>query len=249
MAIVTTNDEHYKAIAGAIKKVVDIPEYGLDGLKPSEMATLVPRVYKQGVKEGKDEGYQNGYDAGMEEGHAGGVQEEYDRFWDAYQNGGKAMMYTGAFSGYGWTDETYNPKYPCVCISCNNMYSYSKITDTKVPIDATAAVGNCQYMFGNTTTLHTVRKLIVDENTRNAYMFDGATALANITIEGTIGRTWNLQWCPLTKNSIENIIGHLSDTDTGYTVTFKKSAKEAAFTDEEWEALIAAKPNWTLSLV
>jgi hypothetical protein len=33
------------------------------------------------------------------------------------------------------------------------------------------------------------------------------------------------------------------------SVTFSKKAKEAAFTADEWEALIATKPNWTISLV
>ena len=29
----------------------------------------------------------------------------------------------------------------------------------------------------------------------------------------------------------------------------EKAAKEAAFTDDEWAALIATKPNWTFALV
>ena len=52
----------------------------------------------------------------------------------------------------------------------------------------------------------------------------------------------------LTKSSITNIVNVLSPTVTGQTATFNKAAKEAAFTDDEWEELIATKPNWTFNL-
>lgn len=251
MAIVTTNDEHYKTIAGAIKKVVDISEYGLDGLKPSEMATLVPRVYKQGVKEGKTEGYQTGYEAGMEEGHAGGVQDEQDRFWDAFQRNGTLTGYSYAFAGIGWIDETYNPKYPInATTAANYMFCYTGITDTKVPIDLGTNRTNKVGVFENASKLVTIPELILGSEIRlSNTAFTNCTKLANITITGTIGYTASFEWCPLTKASIISIVNALSATATGYTVTFKKSAKEAAFTDEEWNALIATKSNWTFSLV
>ena len=50
------------------------------------------------------------------------------------------------------------------------------------------------------------------------------------------------------------VITALKDDATGKTLTLKKTAKEAAFTDEEWIALITPKSNqydgnWTISLV
>ena len=51
------------------------------------------------------------------------------------------------------------------------------------------------------------------------------------------------------KNNMQSVINALSSTATGKTIIFQKAAKEAAFTQEEWDALIAAKPNWTISLV
>lgn len=53
----------------------------------------------------------------------------------------------------------------------------------------------------------------------------------------------------LNKASFESIINALSTTASGKTVTFSKTAKEAAFTADEWAVLIATKPNWTFSLV
>ena len=43
--------------------------------------------------------------------HDAGVQSEYDRFWDAYQENGTRENYSGAFMGAGWTPETFHPKY------------------------------------------------------------------------------------------------------------------------------------------
>jgi hypothetical protein len=40
-----------------------------------------------------------------------GKQDEYSRFWDAFQNKGERTFYWYGFSGYGWTNETIKPKY------------------------------------------------------------------------------------------------------------------------------------------
>lgn len=44
------------------------------------------------------------------------------------------------------------------------------------------------------------------------------------------------------------VIPALSVTATGKTIEFKKTAKEAAFTEEEWNELIALRPNWTFKM-
>lgn len=58
-----------------------------------------------------------------------GKQTEYERFWDSFQNYGKMVFYSNAFSGYGWTDETFKPKYPIVTDNqpnrTNQMFSYA----------------------------------------------------------------------------------------------------------------------------
>ena len=59
----------------------------------------------------------------------------------------------------------------------------------------------------------------------------------------------NVQWSTkLSKESIISIINALSPNTSGLTVTISKTAKQNAFTDEEWATLIATKPNWTISL-
>lgn len=102
----------------------------------------------------------------------------------------------------------------------------------------------------STPTLITIDKLIVAESaTFHSSTFTSATGLKNITIEGPIADSINFKDSPLTKASITSVINALSSTATGLTATFKKSAKEAAFTADEWATLIATKPNWTISLV
>lgn len=114
---------------------------------------------------------------------------------------------------------------------------------------AQANIGATTQTF-STANLITIDKLIVkDSNIFASNMFSGASSLANITIEGVVGDSISFKDSPLTKASITSIINALSSTATGKTATFKKTAKEAAFTDDEWAALIAQKTNWTISLV
>ena len=62
----------------------------------------------------------------------------------------------------------------------------------------------------------------------------------------------------LSRESIESIISAISETVTGKTLTLNKSAVNKAFetgtglkdgaNSTEWQALVATKPNWTISL-
>lgn len=50
--------------------------------------------------------------ADYDEVYDAGKQAEYDRFWDEFQQNGNRTVYWYGFSGFGWTPETLNPKYP-----------------------------------------------------------------------------------------------------------------------------------------
>lgn len=114
-------------------------------------------------------------------------------------------------------------------------------------IDMTASTTN-DYVF-ETPYLQTIEKLIVNENTPFSSRSFHSSALANINeIEGKFGKNMTFAQCPLTKASITNVVNALSSTTSGLTCTFKKTAKESAFTASEWSTLIATKPNWTFSL-
>ena len=80
-------------------------------------------------------------------------------------------------------------------------------------------------------------------------------------LEGTVIGTngFNVQWATaLPKSSITSIINALSDSTSGLSITLPFFAVNTAFDDgslplngsdsEEWKALIATKPNWTINL-
>jgi hypothetical protein len=80
-------------------------------------------------------------------------------------------------------------------------------------IDCTKATG--QYGISNVFGYfygHTIEKLILREYHRFYSTFDYARKLENLTIEGTIGQNGlNVQWSPLTYDSLMSIINALKD--------------------------------------
>lgn len=181
-----------------------------------------------------------------------GKQAEYDRFWDTYQVNGTRTTYSYVFCGYGWTDEVYQPKYNLDSVkNVNNMYFYSRITDTKLPINLTGVNnGNTSAMFQGASTLKTIRTLTVAENTTYANTFNNCTELENITFEGTIAANGlNFQWSTkLTHDSLMSLINALADktgdtSGTTWKVTIG-ATNYAKLTTEEIE--IAEEKGWTL---
>lgn len=58
-----------------------------------------------------------------------GKQAEYDKFWDKYQENGNRTNYEYAFTGAGWNDETFKPKYDIVPTANTNMFTVCGVTD------------------------------------------------------------------------------------------------------------------------
>ncbi len=85
--------------------------------------------------------------------------------------------------------------------------------------------------------------------------------LTDVTFTGTLNTSGLvMQWSKkLSRASIESIIGVLSSSASGKSITLSKAAVNNAFetspgaadgaSSAEWAALIATKPNWTISLV
>ena len=211
----------------------------------------------------------NVYDAGK--------QAEYDRFWDELQKDpynriGYRYDYRYAFMGQsGWNDKIYNPKYdfgiPKTVTEngvtkdvrrvtyAQEMFLQTQITDTLKPMDFTEVYKTTSGVFSH-SQLKTIRTLTVIETTTFNRWFDNMEKLENITFEGVIGENIDFQWSTkLSKDSITNIIEHLSTTASGKTLTLSKTAVNTAFnmTDEnpsaEWSALISTKQNWAFSLI
>ena len=135
----------------------------------------------------------------------------------------------------GATDLSY-------AFSCNSAY---------LPEISAVSATNLTTLFGYNRSLVSVKKLILKSDGSQTFpsAFYNCTSLTNIEIEGVIGNNIDFKACPLNKASFESVINALSGTATDKTVTFNKTAKEAAFTTDEWSTLTATKSNWTFSLV
>ena len=212
-----------------------------------------------------------------------GKQDEYDAFWDEYQQNGARTNYQHAFSGHGWTEKTFKPKYDMMpsrgdgmfrlnttmtgdfvellktldvtldfskCTNFNDAFSYCYFD--RIGIIDTTSASNLGTTFAY-SRIRTIDKLVLKSDGSQKYSnpFASQEHLENLTIEGTIGQNgFNVQYSTkLSKASITSIINALSTTTSGLTVTLSQTAVNNAFTTDEWNALIATKSNWTISLV
>ena len=113
-------------------------------------------------------------------------------------------------------------------------------------------VGRYGSTFADCKNLHTIDELyFAPTTTIGSTLFNGCVNLVNLTITGTLATNgFDVSPCTkLSKESITSIIKALSDTTSGLTVTLSQTAINNAFTTDEWNALVATKKNWTISLV
>ena len=69
-----------------------------------------------------------------------GKKAAYDEFWDTYQRNGDRRAYTYAFCGEGWTDESFDPKYPIIVEGSLTFFMRgAKVKDKRLYIDTSAA--------------------------------------------------------------------------------------------------------------
>lgn len=137
--------------------------------------------------------------------------------------------------------------------NCTNVtYLFYDSPFIRVPEINTTSANSLFYLF-KLSQIETIDKLILksDGSQTLTGVLSDMKKLENVIVEGTIGQNgFDVGASTLLSGaSIESIINALSSTTSGLTVTISKTAKENAFTDEEWQTLIATKPNWTIALV
>lgn len=207
-------------------------------------------------------------------GGGGGESEPgyYDAFWDAYQqNGTKTAynQYAGGFLGPGWTDENFHPKYPIAPTDGSYIFRATNITDLTKPgisLDfSNSTVFNYAFAFSslvklplidmsrgtNTTSafssyIGSDLSICVSENTKtDNTTFTDCKNLQNLTVSGTIGQTFNLQWSPLTPESMKSVITHLKNyagTSNAYTYSFTVS--DSCWTNLEADSTAPHGGTW-----
>lgn len=126
--------------------------------------------------------------------------------------------------------------------SFSEMLLYADITGLgTVDTRAAATLNNA---FARSTGLETIRLLILKEDgsqTFNSYTFIECLKLKNITIQGVIGRDFDIKQSPLTVESMKSVINALKN----YSGTDKKLAYTVSFSSACWERLEAesSAPN------
>ena len=261
----------------------------------AQQVTQLKQDFNEVKQAGKEIGFQEGFEIGNEAGAAlqetaykkgvtDGGQAEYDRFWDAYQNGGSRVDYTHGFGGRGWTNDIFKPRYDICPTSAYMMFRYSNITGDLVEILGSLGVKldfskctNTQYcfygtritrlgvidlsscpnavdaMFMSATAIKTIDLFRLAKNQQKLdSIFSDCSALENITFEGNVVNNISLGTSPkLSKDSIVSIINALDSQTAGKIATLSKTAVTKAFGStaaDEWTALIATKPSWTITL-
>lgn len=145
--------------------------------------------------------------------------------------------------------------------NASNMFSFCNFTRIGV-MDFTKLYAEAYSIFLSCKKLKTIDKIILPDRAFNYNSwFNGCDALENITIEGIIrSNGFNIKSSSkLSKASITSIINALSSTTSGLSITLSNTAVNKAFetsdgandgsTSADWNALIAPKSNWTISLV
>lgn len=198
------------------------------------------------------------YESGYEKGKSvGGTDTHYDTFWDSYQDNGKRTDYLNAFSGQGWNDETFNPKYPMKPVNAESMFGWSGISKIEcgegkaIDFVNSTTLYDCFRSMANLTEVGDIngvnitamnicfqdcRKLVkigtitVNEKTTFTNTFNYCSSLTTVKFKGTIGKKLDLGFSFfLSKESIISTINALSDNTADLSISFSRTAVNNAF--------------------
>lgn len=276
MAIITTNDRHYKEIASTIRRLA-----GTEATyTPEQMPAGLESIADTNYNNGRMDGYGEGYTYGFENGGA----NYRSLFWEQYQQGGERTDYSFSFAGPGWTEETFWPHHDMVVRNGYQMFAYcdfagslkQRLEDCRVQLrfegeqvlmnlfsyaDRITELGvmdfgavptsvNNIYIFSQCTALQTIEKLIVPVGQTDwTGWFSGCSALENIRIQGAIIHGgMNFSDSPkLTRESMLSVLNALADrSGNAGTAKITFGATNLAKLTDADKA-IAAQKGWTLS--
>lgn len=147
--------------------------------------TELPMLIEVSIGTAAQEAEQSGYNIGYDVGYGNGKQAEYDAFWDTYQENGNRVQYIYAFSGRGWTNENFKPKYAMHCGTGAYMFSGTGVTHLDTDKLDMSAAGDFAFMFyGSMSTnyLQYIGALNMSSATRTTNMFHSCGMLKEIEL-------------------------------------------------------------------
>lgn len=258
MAIVTTNDKHYKDIADFIREHKDPMTDFRDSYRPEDMKDALSGAFFAERQRGSMEGQQLGYEMGHIDGVAEGKQTEYDRFWNEFQDYGTRTDYTYAFRR--WNAEHIRPKYKVqnLTMKAETLFQYSKVQKIEAAYFDLSGIdkltGTAYGMFNACLDLEEIDDLNIPATDYTgtwancpklkkiavvrciagkafSSAFSKCESLEDVTFTGTMTTNGlDLSACvKLNKESIESVIGILATTSSSRSVTLSEAAVKKAF--------------------
>lgn len=138
------------------------------------------------------------------------------------------------------------------CTTFLQVFQNSYIKDLPI-LDGTKNT-NLNYTFSG-AKVETIEKLILSNKlTTVSTAFNNADKLTHVIFEGELAITGlNLHWSTLLDaESYHSLMNILSPNTTGMSVTLPpyatvKATYDAKYGEGAWDAIVASKPNWTIS--
>lgn len=130
--------------------------------------------------------------------------------------------------------------------------AFSSTATKRLPDLDISSAGSALTMFAYNSSLEEIASLKCGVNNSFSSTFTGNSALKTVIFSGTIANNISLSDSKnLSKESITSLINTLSSSSSvsGKSVTLSLTAKNNAFTADEWNALVATKSNWTINLL
>lgn len=208
--------------------IVDVPTFEQENEELTKEVVELNNVIDEKDKEiiELQEDVAEAYDAGK--------QAQYDEFWDLYQENGERRNYVNSFSGIGWNDNIFKPKYDIVPTTAfgASMFQSSGIVNLKqCLIDAGVTLDlseltSATYIFRDSfitdypyIDLSSANSVVyafysckgvnltlkLGANTTYSNTFQNSSSFVKLIIEGTIGQNgFNVQWA--TKLDYESLL-------------------------------------------
>ena len=229
--------------------------------KLNTIAENQPKIFEAGVEAGKKSEYDAFWDAYQNKGSRnnystafganGWTKKTFRPKYDLTVNDGYMMFrhHNRGEEAYDLAEwlETLGIK---LSLTYASQYLFMYANVSRIPsLDFSVGLRAMQSTFAGCMVI-TIDEIKVAANTTYEGAFVNASELQNLTINGTIAKNGlDLHWSTnLSRASIESVINALSATTSGLSVAFSQTAVDNAFTTDEWNAFIATKPNWTISL-
>lgn len=244
------------SIADKLKTIAENEQKVYDAGKKSEYDSFWDELQTNGARTNYMMAFTTGWTA-----------NNFKPKYDLVPTNGAYMFYNNAITGLDLREENFRQQYGVdidLTQSGNLTWfvAYSKVKYVGTVKGAPNSVTGLHNMFAQATNLVEISKIIIPPYSSEfsaTGAFTNCTSLKEVRFEGSIDANVDLQWSPLSRDSIVDIIEHLSSSATGKTVTFKKTAVDTAFetaagaadgsTSDEWAELVAQCPTWTVSVV